>query len=245
MTMTAKAVGATSLPEDIRAPDQQLLGRVLSFQEPALRESRLDGVLRLSAGLSHAEPSRPAPVPESLLELSLARLLEDEEEAESSPAARFLRGLHPSARRPLASFLREAAGRYVAATRYLFPLLYNFGLSLRQLSRNTGRRKVYVCLRDGISFLPALHALQDLSAPLTIRPLLFTRALKAAGLGPQALGDHGFEQCGPGSLDDGVLADAGFYGSLIDTLLEKGYCTPRAGRVWFSSGPATPSSPAT
>jgi hypothetical protein len=202
--------------------------RVASDPFRALRQGlskrSISGLVATSLG--HVGRPPRGPIAASELVRRFRATTGAEEEGACTPAGQLAAGL------PLEGeaeeILTQAAKRYVRSTRFLFPWLHDFACAV---SRVAGGRTVYLFLRDGLAFWPALRAIGQ-----PTRFLFYTRAHRRAGQLPLVRTSSGrFVPVSREELDAGVLVDAGLYGTLIEQMIRSGCCGERPWVLFLGS----------
>ncbi len=159
-----------------------------------------------------------------LSDLAWALLDEDDEEGCVVTGTLFSRLLTDELRAlPAGEFLRRLADRYLDSTRYLLPLLAAHADATASGMRERGSDDLYLFLRDGLCFWPALRA--RLQGEVNIQHLVYTRPLRHQKRAPLiTTGNDGtgdVEKMTP--VRNATLLDVGLYGTLIQTLHDSGF----------------------
>jgi len=134
--------------------------------------------------------------------------------------------------------LLELAQAYIHATRYLFPILHLFSYSVRSLSQGSERKlPLYLFMRDALAFWPCLHALQRTPEEQP-RFVFYSRKDERVGRPPILLSRDAagaFSAQLLGRLEEGLLVDAGLYGSLIHSMIKSGRCAREVSVMFLGS----------
>jgi hypothetical protein len=160
--------------------------------------------------------------------------LTSEVEGRSSPAKAFIESIALTDMQPVELQLVSIVDQYLEAVRYTFPALCSFGEHLVTLSCQGRGPKLYLTLRDAISFAPVVCSL---AAEDQIRFLNFGRSHAKAKVKPEifALVPRNKIRVADEPIIKGVITDVGLYGSLVDVLLDKGYAVPEIGASFLAS----------
>jgi hypothetical protein len=200
------------------------LTRVFDLLQGSLICRSLRGALSHSFGRLVRSDGSPLAAHEVIANCRESLALEEEEA--SLPAQRLLDPL--CAVEDAGQLLAAAAGRYVRATRFLLPWLHGFACAVADCAKG---RPVFLFLRDGLAFWPALRALSQ-----PTRFLFHTRARQRAGEPPLVQRGHGgFRAATRADLEGALLVDAGLYGRLLEQMIRTGLCGGKPAVLFLGS----------
>lgn len=168
---------------------------------------------------------------------SLLETMTFEREVNHIAVKRLIESIASGSRSSSKSTIKELVINYIDSTKYLLPLFHAFSQSVHSIEA-LSHQKLYPCLvlRDALVFLPSLSTLNT-SDGSPINFLLYSRTHAECGVVPRLFSIDGSENCTDqkSKSENTLLIDVGLYGSLVDSLISKGWSKTELSAFFFAS----------